>query len=218
VARLRASLPLIRLLVLAAGLFALAAIFVPHSPATVRSEIAGIGWPAPAALALLWIVLTPALFSGTILATAAGMLFGAWIGTLVGLVGATLGGLLSFAIARANRCRAPDRLASPRLARVYDRINRQPFRAILLLRVMPGVPATWLNYAAGLTRIPPRVFVAAIALGAVPRVFMYAALGGSVTHSDVALRVTSVCLFVLLGAVGAVTAVRTYRAARPAAG
>ena len=58
-------------------------------------------------------------------------------------------------------------------------MSRRGFVSVLYARIVPGVPYTLVNYAAGLTRIPLAVFAAATALGAAPRAFAYTALGGS---------------------------------------
>ncbi len=196
----------------AAALFTVAAVFLPHSPAALTKAISGYGWIAPAVFAALWMVLTPALFSGTILAAAAGLLFGPVLGTAVGVIGGTLGGLLSCWLARRWGAAAFAALARPGLSRVLERVNERPFRSVLVLRVMPGMPATWLNYAAGLTRIPYASFAAASALASAPRILIYAGLAGSVSHPNPRLAILSLVLFGTLGVVGVLAAMRERRA------
>lgn len=206
--------PRVRLLTiaaLAAVLFGLAAFLLPHSPAALRTTVEGYGWVAPLLFVALWTAVTPALFSGTILAAAAGLLFGPLVGTALGVAGATLGGLLAFVLARRLGADAFDELAGRRVKALQERVRGKPFRAILLLRLMPGMPATWLNYVAGLARIPWRSFAAANALGSAPRVLIYAGLAGSVTHPNTILTVLSVALFAALGLLGLVTALRQRR-------
>jgi uncharacterized membrane protein YdjX (TVP38/TMEM64 family) len=149
----------------ASGLFLAGAIFLPHSPTGIRAAVASYGWAAPLLFVAAWTALTPALFSGTILAGAAGLMFGAGLGTAVGVLGATVGGLISFAIARRLGADAFNQLAPPKLRRVEDRLSARPLRSLLILRLMPGMPATWLNYAVGLTRVRAGTFAVANALG-----------------------------------------------------
>lgn len=179
--------------------------------------MAGYGWAAPLLFVAAWAALTPALFSGTILAGAAGLLFGPGLGTAVGVAGATLGGLISFAIARRCGAAAFEQVAPPKLRRIEDRLSSHPLRSLLLLRVMPGMPATWLNYAVGLTRVRPGTFALANALGALPRTFIYAGLGGSLTHASPVVTIVSLVLFVGLAVLGALTALAERRALRAAA-
>lgn len=207
---------LVTLAAIAGGLFALAAIFLPHSPDAIRHTVAGWGWVAPALFVLLWAGLTPALFSGTILAAAGGLLFGPGLGTLLGVAGATLGGLISFAIARRWGSAAFEQVAHPRVKRLEARLEARPLRSLLVLRVMPGMPATWLNYAVGLTRIRARTFALANALGGAPRVFIYAGLGGSLSHGSTAVTVVSLVLFSGLAVIGLITALLERRGLREA--
>jgi uncharacterized membrane protein YdjX (TVP38/TMEM64 family) len=171
-----------RLLLLAASiaaLFATAALGVPHTPTSFRALIAPLGAAAPLAYVLLWAVLTPALFPGTLLAAGSGLLFGTALGTAVSIGGATLGGVLSFLAARRFGRRGVEELCGPRLERLQARIEQRGFTAVLCARLAPAVPATLVNYAGGLSRVRLRAFVAAIVVGGAPRAFAYTALGGS---------------------------------------
>jgi uncharacterized membrane protein YdjX (TVP38/TMEM64 family) len=158
------------------GAFALG---VPHSPEGLRDAVASLGPLAPILFALGWTLLTPALASGTVLALGAGLSFGAVGGTCVGLVGATVGGVLAFAIARGLGSTAFDQLAGARLVRIRERVERRGFLTVLWARMAPGVPATLLNYACGLSRVRLRDFVGGTMIGGAPRIAAYAALGAS---------------------------------------
>ena len=209
----------LRLLAFAAVLAAAAgvvALVMPHSPGELQARVAMTGVAGLAAAALAWAALTPALFSGTILALAAGLLFGPPAGTAVGVVGATAGGLAAFAIARRAGRGAVEALTGPRLDGALRRIERRGFVAVLVARLAPGVPATMLNYAAGLTRVRASHFAAAIALGGLPRHFAYAALGGSGGDLTSPAAVAAIALLAGLGLAGAAAAWRA-RAVRSAA-
>jgi uncharacterized membrane protein YdjX (TVP38/TMEM64 family) len=215
----RPQLRILALVGCAGVLFALAALTLPHSPAALRAAVSDYGWAAPLAFIALWTAVTPALFSGTILALASGLLFGAAWGTAVGVAGSTLGAAASFALARRLGSGAFAQLSGRRvrhIRKVEERLAAHPFRALLILRLMPGMPVTWLNYAVGLTRIRLAPFVLASAIGAAPRVFIYAALGGSVGHASPVLRVLSLTLMALLALAGLAIAVRERRRAAPA--
>src|SRR4051794_29106699 len=103
-----------RLLALAAvvaALFGVAALGVPHSPDGLRALIEPLGLAAPLGFALLWALLTPPLFPGTVLGAASGLLFGAGGGTAVSVLGATAGSVLAFALARRIGARAAEELS-----------------------------------------------------------------------------------------------------------
>jgi uncharacterized membrane protein YdjX (TVP38/TMEM64 family) len=124
-------------------------------------------------------MLTPALFPGTLLAVAGGLTFGAVGGTAPASAGAVLGGLATFMLARTlgrgSALRLTERIA--RLARLRSLLERRGFSAVLAARLTPGVPASGLYYAAGLSPMRHGAFTAAIALGALLRTTPYAVLG-----------------------------------------
>jgi uncharacterized membrane protein YdjX (TVP38/TMEM64 family) len=189
-----------------AGLaFAAAAIFLPHSPTELRALVLGAGLAAPAIALAAWILLTPALFSGTLLAAASGLAFGAAGGAGLAVGGAVLGGLAAFGLARwIGRAPVEERvLRSARLAKLHALLERRPFLALLAARLMPGVPASWLHYVAGVSPVRVYSFTAAIAIGALLRTAPYALLGqglASGSRVTILLAVGSIALGALCAA------------------
>jgi uncharacterized membrane protein YdjX (TVP38/TMEM64 family) len=195
-----------------------AAFLLPHSPSGLRGLLAGAGPIAPLIMLAAWILLTPAMFPGTVLATAGGLAFGAFEGSLLAFGGAIAGGLTAFALARTTGRRPVQRFVrgKPRLARSHALLERRVFAAILAARLMPGVPVTALHYAAGVSPVDPRAFAGAIAIGALLRTVPYSILGqglgsGSVTTILIALG------SVTLGGVSAAILTRQIRRAEAAA-
>jgi len=157
--------------------FAVAALTVPHSPTALRAALPG-GAAAVAVALGAWVALTPAMFPGTVLALASGLAFGVAGGSLVAIAGGTAGGCAAFALARwGSRGRAADALRHARARRLVERLERRGILGVALLRVAPGVPATALHYACGLTRVRARDFAAGIALGGAPRAIPYVLVG-----------------------------------------
>jgi uncharacterized membrane protein YdjX (TVP38/TMEM64 family) len=206
-----------RLLLLAlaiAAAFAAAVVFLPHNPEEV-ARLASAPAPLLAAAAVgAWTLLTPSLVSGTLLAAATGMLLGGPLGMPVALVGATLGSVVAFFVARHLGRGPAEALAGPRLTRLRERVERRPLLTIVLARLAPGSPATVLNYAAGLTRIRLRHFVAGIVIGGAPRVLAYTALGGAAAERALLPAIAAVALLTVLGVAGTVVA-RRRRATAP---
>jgi uncharacterized membrane protein YdjX (TVP38/TMEM64 family) len=191
-----------------AACFGTAAILLPHDPAAV-TRLADLpsGLLAVAAVAA-WALLTPAMVSGTLLAAATGALLGAAAGMPVALAGATLGAAAAFLVARHVGRGPAEALAGPRARRLRERIERRPVLSIVLARAAPGSPATLLNYAAGLTRIRLRQFVAGTVLGGAPRVLAYTALGGAAADHALVPALAAGGLIALLGAAGVLVARR----------
>jgi len=199
-------LRLIGLIALMAAAFASAALLLPHSPAGLRELILGVGVAAPLIALAAWILLTPAMFSGTVLAAASGLAFGAVNGAALSLAGAVLGGLVAFALARFAGRASVERmlLRRERSAKLHALLERRGFLALLTARLMPGVPVTWLHYAAGASPVGLRAFGAAMAIGALLRTAPYALLGqglASGSASTFLLAVASIGLGALAAAV-----------------
>jgi uncharacterized membrane protein YdjX (TVP38/TMEM64 family) len=197
--------------VAAAGAGAIA--FLPHGPADVE-RLSSLPTPVLAVAAIAaWTVLTPALVSGTLLAAATGLLLGAPAGMPVSLLGATLGSAAAFFVGRRFGRAPAEALAGPRLTRLRDRVARRPLLTIALARLAPGSPATILNYAAGLTRIRPRHFLAGILIGGAPRVLAYTAFGGAAAEHALWPALGGLTLLSALGVAGAVVVRRRRGAA-----
>jgi len=195
-----------------------AAFLLPHSPSGLRGLLAEAGPGAPLIALAAWILLTPAMFPGTVLAAASGLAFGASGGSLLAFSGAVAGGLTAFALARTAARRPVQRFVQrkPRLARSHALLERRGFAAILTARLMPGVPATGLHYAAGVSPVSPRAFAGAIAIGALLRTVPYSILGQGLTSGSI----TTILIAggsIALGGVSAGMLIRQIRRADAAA-
>lgn len=207
--RSRRLLGLIGLVALA---FVAAAILLPHSPTDLRAMLLGAGLAAPAIALAAWILLTPAMFSGALLAAASGLAFGAPGGAAVAVGGAVLGGLAAFGLGRwVGRAPVEARmLRSDRLTRLHRLLERRGFLALLSARLMPAVPVTGLHYVAGASPVRLRSFTAAISIGAVLKTAPYAVLGQGLvsgSSSTIVLALGSIAL----GSVSAALLVRCLR-------
>ncbi len=193
-----------------------AAVELPHSPAGLRDLLHGLGPLAPAIAIAAWIALTPAMFPGTVLAAAGGLAFGALGGAALALVGAVAGGMAAFAVARTVARTPVDRSVrgNARLARATALLERRGFAVILAARLMPGVPATGLHYAAAVSPVRARAFAGAMAIGAILRTVPYALLGEALGSGSLVTTFVAVGSIVLSGLAAAVL-IRQIR--RPAA-
>jgi uncharacterized membrane protein YdjX (TVP38/TMEM64 family) len=212
------SRPLWALAALTLAAMVAAAVLLPHSPAGLRELLLSAGRAAPVAALAAWILLTPALFPGTVLAAAGGLAFGAVGGAALAFGGAVAGGLAAFALARMAAPAAADRLVarSTRLASINALLERRGFSAILAARLTPGVPATGLHYAAGASRVRPGAFIAAMAVAAPLRTVPYAILGTGVATGSI-LTLVIAAGSIVLGAIASALLVRHVRRMAPTA-
>jgi len=206
---------LIGLSAVAVPAFVAAAILLPHSPEGVRGLLIGLGPLAPAIALAAWVVLVPVMFPGTVLAAAGGLAFGTVVGIVLAVAGAVLGGLAAFALGRTG-ARAPvERFVGrrPRLAALHGLLERRGFAAIVAARLMPGVPAGGLHYAAGVSPVRARAFAGAIAIGAVLRTAPYVVLGQGLGSGSLATVLVAGASIVLGGVAAAVLFRQLRRAA-----
>lgn len=164
------------LLVFVLATIGLVAVRTGPDVAAIRSFVADTGWIGPGVYVVAYAVLTVALVPGTVLTLSGGLLFGVAGGIALTMIGATLGAVLSFLVARRAGRAAVDRLAGGRVARVDDWLAARGLVAVLTLRLVPLVPFNVANYAAGVTALRVRDYVVGTALGIVPGVVVYTVL------------------------------------------
>lgn len=205
-----------RLLGLVAALAALGVAAIRSGPdvATVQAWVDGTGWVAPVVFILLYAALTVALVPASVLTLAAGALFGGILGASVTVVGAITGAIIAFSLARLGGRRAVRRLAAGRFAQVDDWLGQRGLAAVITLRLVPLVPFSAANYAAGLTAIRARDFALGTAVGIVPGVLVYATLGASFTDPTDPSFLAAIAALLALSLGGSI-ALRRSRRARP---
>lgn len=196
------------------ALFLLAASTLGLSSERIRDAVDDAGPIAPIAFVAVSAALTVACVPGPLLAGAAGLLLGTALGTPAAIAAATLGATAAAAISRRVGARPLAELSGPRLRALQDWIAARGFLAVLYARILPGVPYSLVNYAAGLTRIPLLVFAGATALGCAPRAFAYAALGGSLDDLRSPAALAAVVVLVGMALAGLALALRDARRAR----
>jgi len=133
---------------------------IPLDPASIRDWLGRRGAYAPLIYILLLataVVVTP--IPSVPLDIAAGLAFGLFWGTIYTLIGAELGALVAFGLARHfGRPWLAGRLRPSTLQQI-DRLSDQlGVRGLFLTRLLPVFNFDWVSYAAGLTRIPVRSF------------------------------------------------------------
>lgn len=123
-------------------------------------------------------VLAPALFlPGSVLTLAGGALFGPIPGALLSLTGATVGATLAFLIARYLAAAWVERRVSGRLQEIKEGVEREGWRFVAFVRLVPLFPFNLLNYALGLTRLSVQAFAVTSFITMAPGALAYAYLG-----------------------------------------
>jgi uncharacterized membrane protein YdjX (TVP38/TMEM64 family) len=194
--------------------FLAAGLLLPHSPYALRDMLLATGIAAPAIGLAAWALLTPALFPGAVLGAASGLAFGALGGAALALTGAVIGGLVAFSLSRTVARTRIERalLRRPRLSRLNATLERRGFAAMLAARLVPGMPVSWLHYAAGVSKVRLRAFTGAMAVGALLRTAPYALLGQGLAAGSV-LTVLFAVGSIAIGGLAATVLLRRLRMA-----
>ncbi len=181
--------------------------------AQLRADIEAAGPVAPALFVLVYAVATLAPLPKNVFAVVAGLLFGLVVGVIVVLVAAMLGALAAFGLGRLLGRGAVERFIGTRAARVDALLHRRGLLAVVAVRLVPVLPFTAINYAAGLTAVRTRDYVIGTALGMIPGTISYTALGAYGTSPASWPFILAVLGLVTLSAGGAVVP-RGYRRRR----
>lgn len=119
-----------------------------------------------------------------ILSLAAGAIFGSLAGTFYAVVAATVGATLAFVVTRyLLRDLVLDKFGS-KLEGLNRELETRGFNYLLFLRLVPLFPFFLINLAAGLTRLPLRVFVPGTLIGIIPGGFVFVNAGASLATID----------------------------------
>ena len=148
--------------------------------AWIRSQ----GVLAPLVFGLIYIAATIFALPGSVLTIGGGLLFGAWWGTLINWLSASLGATISFLLARYLGREAVTKILKGKgtLQGLDDKIGKNGFYSVLLLRLVPLFPFNGLNFGLGLTKVSFRDYTLATLLGMLPGTFVYTSLGSTGRH------------------------------------
>ena len=131
----------------------------------------------PVTFVALYAVATVAFVPGSVLTLAGGALFGPVAGTLYNLTGATLGATGAFLAARHLAADSIRARIGGRAEQLIEGVEREDWRFVALVRLVPLIPFNLLNYALGLTRIRLSRYVLVSAVAMLPGGIAYTYLG-----------------------------------------
>jgi uncharacterized membrane protein YdjX (TVP38/TMEM64 family) len=166
------------LLVLAMGIAAVWHWRADLDPAAIAAAVRDHP-SAPAAFLGLHIVASLLFVPRTVLAAAAGLVFGVAWGVVWAATGSVLGAVAGFWLARYINFGLIDLERSPWLAPMLDRIRQGGWRAVALLRLVPVVPHSLANYGLGLTPMPLLPYALGSLVGQMPMTIACVELGAA---------------------------------------
>lgn len=150
------------------------------TPDRVRGWVLSFGAWAPVVYLLAYaqpIIPLPA----SIMTGIGGAAFGKGWGTLAALCGATLRAATQFLVARLLGREAVAKLLKGGIASLDQRIGKNSFKAVLLIRLIPNFPFDVQNYGLGFSQARFVPYALATVIGILPGCFAFVYLGYSLT-------------------------------------
>jgi uncharacterized membrane protein YdjX (TVP38/TMEM64 family)/rhodanese-related sulfurtransferase len=135
------------------------------------------GVAGPIVFMAIYALGTVLFLPGSIITLAGGALFGPVWGTVYNLTGATAGAAVAFLAARYLASDWVHRRAGGRTRQLIEGVEKEGWRFVAFVRLVPLFPFNLLNYALGLTRISLAQYIVASFVFMLPGAIAYTYLG-----------------------------------------
>ena len=203
-----------RVLVIAIAVAAVIAVvlLVPLPTAVqMRDWATSLGPWFPLAFLGAHVVITVLPFPRTAFTLAAGLLFGPALGIVIAVTASTLSALIALLLVRAFGWQIGKLVSQPRVDSLDIRLSERGWPAVLSLRLIPVVPFSVLNYAAGASAVHVRPYLLATLAGLLPGTSAVVILGDAITGDvNPVLVLVSLCTGAI-GVAGLVYETGSYR-------
>jgi phospholipase D1/2 len=145
----------------------LATLTNPQHLDELGQELIG-GWGGLAAVLAVYLIGSVTMFPVIVLIAATGLLFGPVTGLLVAVTGSLLGAVAGYGVGAAIGRETLHRLSGRRIDRISRQLARRGIMAVTIIRLLPLLPFTLVNFAAGASHIRLRDFVVGTFIGMAP--------------------------------------------------
>ncbi|MGX9791442.1 TVP38/TMEM64 family protein [Mycobacterium sp. MMS18-G62] len=188
------------------------ALLVPLPTAIqLRDWATSVGPWFPLAFLAAHIVVTVFPFPRTAFTLAAGLLFGPYLGVPLAVVASTISAVVALVLVRAAGWQLSRLVRHPRVDSLDARLRERGWLAVLSMRMIPAVPFSVLNYAAGASAVRVLPYTLATFIGLMPGTAAVVILGDALTgHVSPLLFLVSLCT-ASLGIAGLIYEIRTHR-------
>ncbi|HJT15461.1 MAG TPA: VTT domain-containing protein [Dongiaceae bacterium] len=155
-------------------------------------------WAWAVGIALIWGDLVLPIPQTAVIA-ALGIIYGTWLGGLLGSFALITGGLLGYGLMLTSARRFAQRFVGPRSLRRMERwFDQGGAWAIVLTRSLPYSIPEAMVFLAGLAGMPIGKYIAALTIGGVPTALVFAAIGAGWADQPVLALAASYLLPILL--------------------
>ncbi len=164
----------------------------------LRSWILSFGLWAPLVYIIAYTIRPLIFFPASVLSIAGGLAFGAWMGTLYTIIGATLGAALSFYVAKTLGKSLVKKQWTGNAAKIQKQMEQNGFLYVLLFRFIPVINFDLISYLAAISKVRFVSFVTATFIGIIPGTFAYNFLGSSFVSGNPKIIVAAIAVFIIL--------------------
>ncbi len=188
------------------------AVLVPLPTAVqLRDWATSVGPWFPVAFLAAHIVVTVFPFPRTVFTLAAGLLFGPYLGVPLAVLASTLSAVIALLLVRAAGWQLSRLARHPRVDSLDARLRERGWPAIVSMRMIPAVPFSVVNYAAGASAVRVLPYTLATFVGLLPGTAAVVILGDALTGNvSPLLFVVSLCT-ASLGIAGLLYEIRAHR-------
>ncbi len=152
------------------------------NPEIIRDVVLGFGVWGHVVFAIIYLIFLFIPFGSTVTTVAAGLIYGAFIGSIVVLMLTVFLSVIPFLVARKlGRGWVEKKVEDFNVEKYLNKINENSFIILFYLRLIPSVPYEFQNYLAGLTNISIPKYMLATLLGIFPIIYILTYLGNSLT-------------------------------------
>lgn len=143
----------------------------------IRERIDDLGPLLPLGFVAVHVAASLVFVPRSVMAIVAAAFWGFWEACAWSLLGATLGALAGFLLARYVNAGllVPEEMR--RVGPLLQRAERGGWRTVMTVRLIPVLPHALTNYSFGLTRVPTVDYLTGSFLGLVPHTFIFVNLG-----------------------------------------
>lgn len=158
------------------------ALLVPLPTAVqLRDWATSVGPWFPLAFLATHILVTIFPFPRTAFTLAAGLLFGPALGVVLAVAASTISAILAVVLVRAFGWQLNRLVSHPRIEALDAQLGRRGWPAVVSLRLIPAVPFSVLNYAAGASAVRMLPYALATFVGLIPGTAAVVILGDALT-------------------------------------
>jgi uncharacterized membrane protein YdjX (TVP38/TMEM64 family) len=157
------------------------------------------------------IVVTVFPFPRTAFTLAAGLLFGPYLGIPLAVVASTVSAVIALLLVRAAGWQLSRLVRHSRVDSLDERLRERGWPAVLSMRMIPAVPFSVVNYAAGASTVRVLPYMLATLVGLLPGTAAVVILGDALTGNVNPLLFLVSLSTASLGIAGLVYEIRTHR-------